>query len=226
MALTVIPYCAELLRCRACEAEESGLRGRVVGAAERTDHPPGGGRDVDDAAVVLLLHHRQHRLHQEKGRRQVDLHGLPPFLGGDLFETGRQRQGGVVDQDVDSAEPVERLTDDCLGDSRHRDVARYREHTFTDLTRGCRRALRAAHVDGHQSAALIQPGRRGAPQPAGRAGDDGHAAGEVSRGIVGQGRSARILGRRWPRCRGTILPYGARPSARSSTRAASAPCKR
>src|SRR5262249_21635073 len=68
-------------------------------------------RDVDDLAAPLRLHRREYRAAGEEHAAQVDGHDAIPFLDRD-FEPGASRQHahqrGVVDEDVDRAEALER----------------------------------------------------------------------------------------------------------------------
>ena len=109
-----------------------------------------------------------------------------------MLEACGQRQGGVVDQDVDAAEPVERLPDDRVGDASGGDIASDGEHALTDLARHLFRSLVAAHVDGNRRAAVVQPRRRGSTQSARCAGDERDAANEVSRCVITHDRPLSI----------------------------------
>src|SRR5207248_4092929 len=83
---------AELFGGRAREAEEAGLRCRVVCAAEGADHTSGGGGDINDAAVVLRLHRWKDGLCQKKRRDQIDLQRLAELFGREVRKSRRARK--------------------------------------------------------------------------------------------------------------------------------------
>jgi hypothetical protein len=171
---------AELLRGRACQPEESGLRCRVVRTAERAHHPAGRGRDINDAAVVLGAHCRKNGFRHQERRGEVDLDRSAPFLGGEIGEACRQRKRGVIDEDVDPPEAFERAARDLVGNAVRRDVSRHGEGALADFLRQHLGSLAVADVHRDRGAALVQA-RCGSPSEAApRTGDDGDAPRKIS----------------------------------------------
>ena len=71
-----------------------------------------GGRDVDDPAVAALDHVRGERLAEEEGALDVYVVVAVPFLAGEVGERGTDdaaEVAGVVDENVDGAEALDRL---------------------------------------------------------------------------------------------------------------------
>jgi len=69
---------------------------------------------VDDPAPVARPHLRQHRADRVKRRRQIDRQHLIPFLRRESFDRLAVLDAGIVDQDIDLAQPVV-----GIGDHRH-----------------------------------------------------------------------------------------------------------
>jgi hypothetical protein len=106
----------EFPRERPRQRDDGALRGHVV---EEERHAAKGraGRDVHDLPSALLAHHRDDRAAREEHRRDVDLHHVVPLVEGDLGERAHLERGveaGVVDEDVDAAISLERLSDHPL----------------------------------------------------------------------------------------------------------------
>ena len=70
----------------------------------------GDGGDVDDAAVFLLEHRRHHRLAADERPVEIDAQHLAPFVEVGfphrLVDAG---DAGIVDEDVDLAERLQRV---------------------------------------------------------------------------------------------------------------------
>ena len=99
----------EFLAERFRQRDQAGLRGRImrgVGVAFLA----GDRGDVDDAAVFLFEHRRHHRLAADEGPVEIDAQHLAPFLEVGfphrLVDAG---DAGIVDEDVDLAERLQRL---------------------------------------------------------------------------------------------------------------------
>ena len=114
MALTVIPYLAELHRPHEGHPHDGGLGRAVVGLAEVA--PQAGRRgDVHDPAVAGLLHEWRGVASSVEGPLLVDGHhgvvvGLVHLDQGPVAD-----DAGVVDEDVDGAEGVHGGGDDSTG---------------------------------------------------------------------------------------------------------------
>ena len=109
---TVMLRDADLARQRLAEADQPGLRRRVVGlagVAHLADHRA----DGDDPAAALLQHRLQRRLAEGEGRGQVGGDDLVPV--GALHAQHQLVAGdaGVADQDVEAA-----VAGDDVGDDR------------------------------------------------------------------------------------------------------------
>src|ERR1043165_7309822 len=148
-------------------------------ATERRDHATGGRRDVHDASVLLCLHRRQHGFDEAKGRRHVRLERRAPLLDRELLESRRARERGVVDENVDAAEAVERGPYYPLGDSVRGKVAWHCERPRTNRFRGRFRAIAVANVYRDRGSKLMQTSGGGESETPGGPCDDGDAIGEV-----------------------------------------------
>ena len=110
---------AELDRPHEGHAHDPGLGGAVVGLAEVAAQP-GRRRDVDDAAVALLLHHR--RRVAGAVERALEVHADHRVEVG-LFHLDERlvaHDAGVVHEDVDRAERVDRGLHDAARRRRSR----------------------------------------------------------------------------------------------------------
>ena len=96
----------------------------------------------------------------------------------------RQRQRGVVNQDVDPAEAVERVRDDRFGTAGSGDIGGDSKRAFTNVARDLLGARCVTHVHRNGCAALVQASGRGATQAAGGTRDNRHAAGEILSGVI------------------------------------------
>jgi hypothetical protein len=110
-------------------------------AGERVDR--GQRREVDDRAAPSRLHHRPDRPRAEEHRRDVGPQAAVEHVVGGVGDRGQRGIAGVVDEDVDAAEPAHGRVD-------HRAGSRRRPHVGDD-----RLAVAAA---GHES---IPRGRQG-----------------------------------------------------------------
>jgi hypothetical protein len=80
----------------------AGVVGGTVGDAPQ----PGDGGDVDDRPGARPEHHPAERLAQQERAGQVHLQHPPPLRRRGVLGRRQQRDAGVVDQDVDPAEPL------------------------------------------------------------------------------------------------------------------------
>ena len=106
------------------QADEAHLGRGVVGLAEVAEQP-GGRAGEQEPAVALLLHHPVGRLGDVEGAEEVDVDDGPQVGDVQVGERLVPQDAGVVDDDVDRAEGVERGLDDgrpALGGG-HRVVA-------------------------------------------------------------------------------------------------------
>ena len=169
----------EFLAERFCQRDQAGLRGRVmrgVGVAFLA----GDGGDVDDAAVLLLQHRRHHRLAADEGPVEIDAQHLAPFLEVGfphrLVDAG---DAGIVDEDVDLAERLQRLVTRLLdrGEIRHVDLeGRYRR---ADFLRGLFRKRQVVIPDRDLRARCDEALGDRAAKALRAAGDDGAAAVQI-----------------------------------------------
>ena len=70
--------------------------------------------DVDDLAAARLLHRRVDGLRHQEGAGQVPVHDRLPLVERHVLRRLADDDPGVVDQDVDPAEPAEDLGDGPL----------------------------------------------------------------------------------------------------------------
>ena len=92
---------------RARERHEPGLARGIHRDVRREEERPGGDH-VHDGRVLARLQVRQRLLHEEHRPAEVHVERLLPGLGRELAERLRQRVRGVVHDDVDTAEAVDR----------------------------------------------------------------------------------------------------------------------
>ena len=142
IALTVTPDLVELERQREGEADDGGLGGRVAGLAEVAAEA-GARRGVDDAAAERCPPWPARASTSRRGARR---HQVPwtctrmtasKSSTGHVPDRGVAHDAGVVDDDVELAEGVDRLLDDLAGLLVVGDVG-------VSCRRPCRRASRSA----------------------------------------------------------------------------------
>src|SRR5579875_3691334 len=85
----------------------------IDGHTGRGDHPTDGAH-VDDGAAACQAHGGDDALRHKELLPEVDGNGPVPQLGGDVFDGVARVVAGVVDQDIDGAEPAEDLLDGSL----------------------------------------------------------------------------------------------------------------
>ena len=108
MQLTVMPRLADLLRQRLGHADQPGLGGGIIGLAGiagRADHRG----DRDDPAEAGAHHRLQRRAGEAEGGLEVDPDHVGPFL---VLHPHREivaGDAGIVDQDVELPERLDRL---------------------------------------------------------------------------------------------------------------------
>ncbi|MNJ38810.1 hypothetical protein D3C77_336660 [compost metagenome] len=169
---------------RVGKTDQAGLGRGVVALAEVAENAGAGGGH-DDAAVALLTHDRPHGVGQAEGTLDVNVLDQVPLRFGHLVERTVAQDPGVVDQDVDGAEHLERGGDDFLafghrvvvGDSFTPQGADFRDHGIGRGTGGTQAFGADTQVIDHD---LGTPGTQqqgvGASQAVAGAGDNGNFA--------------------------------------------------
>jgi hypothetical protein len=114
----------EVLRHDRAEGLECGLGGSV-GWEARIYHRAEASRDIDDPTPSLAHHFGHNRVRQGQRRRRVHRDEAAPLIGRDLPEFEgtlpavrpdcSRADAGIVDQDVDAAEPIAGGSGDLLG---------------------------------------------------------------------------------------------------------------
>ena len=188
------------------EVLEAGLRG-AVGADVGTGPVGGHGADVHDAAAAPVAHHRRDLLAHAQWALEIHREDLAPVVEGHLAHRHRRRvDAGVVDQHVDTAEPVDDLLDEPGDGVPVTDVAGEGEHLGAgggpDLLGHLVAQLLLAGADHDLGAGRGQSLDHGPADALGGAGDDGHLAGEVEHigtahllGLRSGRRAGRAAGR-------------------------------
>ncbi|MCY1427281.1 hypothetical protein D9M71_431210 [compost metagenome] len=98
---------------RVGKTDQARLGSGIVALAKvAEDTGTGGGHD--DAAVALVAHDRPYRVSQAERAFDVDVLDQVPLLFGHLVERGVAQDAGVVDEDIDGAECLQRGGDDLL----------------------------------------------------------------------------------------------------------------
>ena len=178
-----MPALAPSIAMHVGQPDEAHLRGAVVGLAEVAEDA-GVGRGEDEPAVAVLLHDLERRLRDVERALEVDVEHGVEVVPGQLRERLVAQDAGVVDDDVDLAERVDRGLDDALAalGGGHRVVVRHGVAAggldlVDDLLRGCVVAAlavdRAAEVvDDDLRAAARHLEGVGPAQPAAGAGHD------------------------------------------------------
>ena len=119
---------AELDRERLGQPDHRPLRS-AVRRAQRKAEAARGGRQIDDRAAARGPDVRHGAARAQVLPGDVDLERAPPVLGRDLLDrSGRPGDAGVVDQDVDAAELLERQLEQAIDRCLVRDVGRNRRH--------------------------------------------------------------------------------------------------
>ena len=119
------PEVGDLLGRRLGHADDAGLGRRVVGLADHADLP-GDRRHVDDRAALVLPHDRRGLAQPVPGALQVHGDHLVELLLGHLAHRRVAGDAGVVDHDVQPAEPVDGRTDERVDIVAGRHVAAHR----------------------------------------------------------------------------------------------------
>ncbi len=124
-----------------------------------------GARDVDDPPAAPLLHVRHRGADHVERAGQVDADHLVPLAVADLLDRRALPDARVVDQDVEPAEPVDRLVDHHLGLFVDGDVRGQRERLAAAVADPPGHLLRGgalhAVVEGHARAGAGQDLRTG-----------------------------------------------------------------
>ncbi len=173
--------CLAPLRAEALREHHHARLGGRVGRQAPGAGASGHGGHVDDLAGALPDHHATDGLRKEKDSGEVRLHHRVPFASGEVYERRADAVAGVVDQEVDATEGVERPGDDAVNVPRVGHVARegqgatpLRAHDIGDrLQRGL--AAAARH---HVGSDLGQLDGDRAPDPLTRPCHDRHAVAE------------------------------------------------
>ena len=157
---------AELARERLREADDPGLRGRVVRLAPVAVHADDRA-DVDDRPAALLHHRPRHRAAGVEDRAQIRVDHRAPVVVRHAREQAVARQPRVVDEHVD----VAGLVDEPLRVLGRRDVGL--DRPGAELRRELLGLVLAGPVaDDDVGAGGGEPGRDRAADPARGAGDE------------------------------------------------------
>src|SRR5260370_25959471 len=98
----------EFLAERLCQCDQAGLRSRILRGAGGA-FLAGDRGDVDDAAVILPDHVRHDRLAADERSVEIDAQDLAPLIElGFPYRPVDARNAGIVDENVDLAERLER----------------------------------------------------------------------------------------------------------------------
>src|ERR1700731_447779 len=136
--------------------------------------------DVDDAAVFLLDHRGHDRLAADEGAVEIDAQHLAPFL-----EVGLPHRlvdagdAGIVDEDVDLAERLQRRIPRLLDRGEVRYVDLERGDAIADLLRGLLGQRQIMIPDRDPGAGTDKALVDRAPKALRAAGDDGAAAVQI-----------------------------------------------
>src|SRR6185295_9914309 len=191
------------------EAEEPRLGRRVVGLADIA-HLADHARYVHDAPAPPLRHVPQGGLRQEEGPGEVDVEHLEPVLIGELEHRLVDGDARVVDEDVEPPVGRDHLVDGAPAVRRLAHVALVDAHLGAvgggeAVAELLGRVVVPGVARGQDRALAGQASADGGPDPAGAAGDEGHAPLELvapARGDVvvlgdvqdrGRGRHGRLL---------------------------------
>ena len=136
--------------------------------------------DVDDAAVFLLQHRGHHRLAADEGTVEIDAQHLAPFLEVGfphrLVDAG---DAGIVDEDVDLAERLQRLVAGLLDGGEIGNVDLEGRDGRADFLRGLFRKRQVVIPDRDLRAGCDEALGDRAPKTLRAAGDDGAAAVQI-----------------------------------------------
>src|SRR5215207_6240158 len=165
------------------EADDAVLRRHVGGLEGRGDEPMRRG-DVDDAPPPGLAHRRHGKAGGVEGGGQVDGDDLVPPLNRELIDWRDVLDAGVVDEDVEPPEGLERQIDHALDRAGLRHVGRRIDRLYAVLRGDSRDDLAdvvdiAEAVKHDGGAGLGERADDAEPDAAGRAGHDRDAAGEL-----------------------------------------------
>ncbi len=183
------------------EPDQPGLRRRVVGLA-RLAGLARHARDVDDAPGARPEHRPQDRLRRVEGAEEVHLEHGAPLVEAHPHDQVVAGDAGVVDQDVEPAEGLDRARDERGSRLRVRHVALDPEAAPAQrlhVAAGRLRGLDRPTVEERDVGALPgQPQHDGAPDAARPAGDDGGLVGQIDHADTSlaakNGRSATGVG--------------------------------
>src|SRR5205807_1879053 len=175
------------------ETDDRRLGGRVVGLAGIAERARGRG-DVDDLAkhlaalLALLLCGLAQvgggRTDDAEGHHGVDVEHRLEVLVGHLVDRRVERIAGVVDDDVDLAEGVDRLGHELVGRARLGQVAGEHRRLTADLGARLLGDVSVEVVDEDLRAVLHEQLRRRPADAARRAGDDRRLAVEYSHSVA------------------------------------------
>src|SRR5215813_12769474 len=150
--------------------------GVVLRGLANARHRPHRG-DVDDAAAPGLPEERNRRLRGKRVSLEIDAEDLVPALGASLFHRVIQPDAGVVDEDVEPAEPLRGLANEGRGFGLAFHV-RFHEYDLSATRRDLRRdPLAPVGVPvgvGHLRTFLDEPPYDGLADPRGSAGHGRH----------------------------------------------------
>ncbi len=108
--------------------EVHGSLGRIVPGQSRPRADPAGRADIDHAAAALPPHQRHDRIHHVKDRLHIDVEDLVELRLGQLEQRlVAKAPAGIVDDDIESAEPVGRDLHGSIDIGSFGDVAGHRD---------------------------------------------------------------------------------------------------
>ena len=142
--------------CAAHEPQLRGLARAVVAQARVARYRPGDRGGEHHAAIPPRAHGRQRGLGGEKATAQVDRQHAIPLLHGCLLDQAHRVDPGVLDDDIDRSELIDRCGD---GPTRIGFVRNVREYELCMAERcGQISTGRLQHVGHHDTASLANEG--------------------------------------------------------------------
>src|SRR4051812_347672 len=167
---------ANFLHQRFAERVQARL-GRAVRRAAGERVLAGQAADVDDPAAAAAAHLGNRGARAVEDAAQVRVDHLAPVLDAHVAGVGEAADAGVVDQDVDRAEALDRGAHEPLGLARHAHVATHRVHAraAAELLLRSRQIVLFTRADDDLHAAIEERARDCKSDPFGSPGDDGDA---------------------------------------------------
>ena len=149
--------------------------GGVVSREAGTRTQARGRADIDDHAAAILAHHRHHGLREQKQPLHVDREDAIEFRLADVeHRLVDMADAGIVDQDVERAEGLERRRDRGIDIGAFCHVAAHEDRILADRRRRPRGRLSPPHRAPRPSRLRARRSPRSRPHARSRAGDDGN----------------------------------------------------